>query len=163
MNQSVYIAYWQSPLGLIEIKSKGDALISVHLCKESMDSASLKVFTQPVVISQCICELEAYFKGTLTHFTVKLAPEGTAFQQKVWRALREIPYGETYTYAQLAEKIGNPRACRAVGGANHNNPLWIVVPCHRVIGANGSLTGYASGIKVKAWLLKHEKEHVEKD
>ncbi len=101
-------------------------------------------------------QLEAYFAGELKSFDVELAPEGTEFQKSVWKALCEIPYGETWTYGEIAKRIGNPKAPRAVGLANNRNPISILVPCHRVIGANGKLTGYASGLDVKEFLLKLE-------
>lgn len=104
-------------------------------------------------------ELEEYFSGERTRFTIPLAPKGTSFQQTVWQALLEIPYGETRTYRQIAERIGNPKACRAVGLANSRNPIWILVPCHRVIGKNGSLTGYAGGLDKKHFLLELEREN----
>lgn len=102
-------------------------------------------------------QLEAYFAGELTEFDVNLRLEGTEFQQRVWGSLRRIPYGETWSYARLAALVGNPAASRAVGVANSRNPIAIIVPCHRVIGANGTLTGYAGGLDRKAWLLGLER------
>ncbi len=102
-------------------------------------------------------QLEAYFSGKLESFDLKLAPEGTDFQKLVWKALCEIPYGETRSYKEIAVSVGKPRAYRAVGLANNRNPIAIIIPCHRVIGANGKLTGYASGLDVKVFLLKLEK------
>jgi methylated-DNA-[protein]-cysteine S-methyltransferase len=102
-------------------------------------------------------QLEAYFSGKLKSFDLKLASEGTDFQKAVWKALCEIPYGETRTYKDIAESIGKPKACRAVGFANNRNPIAIIVPCHRVIGSTGKLVGYASGLDVKEFLLKLEK------
>ena len=108
-------------------------------------------------------QLEAYFSGKLKSFDLKLAPEGTEFQKSVWKALCRIPYGETRTYKEIAESIGNPKAYRAVGLANNRNPIAIIIPCHRVIGVNGKLTGYASGLDVKEYLLKlEEKEFAER-
>jgi methylated-DNA-[protein]-cysteine S-methyltransferase len=101
-------------------------------------------------------QLDAYFAGEITTFDLPLGPSGTTFQQRVWSRLREIPFGETISYAELAHRVGDPRAVRAVGGANGRNPLPIVVPCHRVIGADGSLTGFGGGIDRKRWLLEHE-------
>ena len=101
-------------------------------------------------------QLEAYFAGKLEFFDVKLAPEGTEFQKSVWKALCEIPYGETRTYGQITKSVGKPKASRAVGLANNRNPIAIIMPCHRVIGANGKLTGYASGLEVKEFLLRLE-------
>ena len=101
-------------------------------------------------------ELEAYFRGQLQHFTVPLATDGTPFQREVWAALRTIPFGEHRSYAWLAKEIGRPRAVRAVGAANGRNPVAVIVPCHRVIGSSGALTGYAGGLEMKRWLLTHE-------
>jgi methylated-DNA-[protein]-cysteine S-methyltransferase len=102
-------------------------------------------------------QLETYFSGELKSFDLKLAPEGTDFQKSVWKALCEIPFGETRTYKDIAVSIGKPKAYRAVGLANNRNPIAIIIPCHRVIGTNGKLTGYASGLDVKEFLLKLEK------
>ena len=110
------------------------------------------------VLRQTKEELAEYFSGKRRSFSVPLAPQGTPFQQSVWRALREIPYGETRTYRQIAEKIGNSKAYRAVGMANGQNPIWILVPCHRVIGQDGGLTGYAGGLDKKLFLLELERK-----
>jgi methylated-DNA-[protein]-cysteine S-methyltransferase len=112
--------------------------------------------TSPV-IQQCVHELDEYFAGRLRQFTVPLMPQGTAFRLKVWDALTKIPYGQTVSYQKLAQAVGNPKACRAVGGANHHNPIVILIPCHRVIGADGRLTGFGGGLAVKEYLLAHEK------
>ncbi len=104
-------------------------------------------------------ELEAYFAGELVRFEVEVAPEGTAFQQRVWRALRAIPFGATDSYGAVARRLGAPKASRAVGAANARNPIAIVIPCHRVIGQDGSLTGYAFGVDNKRWLLEHERRY----
>ncbi len=108
-------------------------------------------------LPQAAAEIEAYFAGKLREFTVPLAPVGTTFQHQVWRLLREIPFGATTTYGDLAQRLGNPNAARAVGLANGSNPLPIIVPCHRVIGSNGKLTGFAGGLPMKAWLLDWER------
>ncbi len=105
-------------------------------------------------------QLEAYFAGKLKSFDVKLAPEGTEFQKSVWYALYEIPYGETRTYKEIAISIGKPRAYRAVGLANNRNPIAIIIPCHRVIGSDGKLTGYASGLDIKEFLLNLEENNL---
>lgn len=107
-------------------------------------------------------EMTEYLAGERTVFDLPLEPEGTAFQKKVWDALPSIPYGETRTYEDIAVKVGNPKACRAVGLANNKNPIWIVIPCHRVIGKNGSLTGYGGGLEMKAALLALEREHIKR-
>ncbi len=105
---------------------------------------------------EVIKHLNAYFSGELKSFDLKLAPEGTEFQKSVWKALCEIPYGETQSYKDVATSVGKPKACRAVGLVNNRNPIAIIIPCHRVIGSNGKLTGYASGLDAKEFLLKLE-------
>ena len=111
---------------------------------------------EEAVLKTLSSELDEYFAGTRKTFTVPVAPQGTPFRQQVWQALQTIPYGETISYKQLAEKINSPKAIRAVGGANHNNPISIIIPCHRVIGANGKLVGYGGGLDVKEFLLELE-------
>ena len=110
-------------------------------------------------IGAAVAQLEAYFAGELHAFDLPLAAVGTAFRKTVWDALVHIPYGETISYGELARRIGDPSASRAVGAANGANPLPIIVPCHRVIGANGKLTGFGGGLPVKQWLLAHERRH----
>ncbi len=102
-------------------------------------------------------QLEAYFAGTLRTFPIAVAPAGTAWQQRVWRELQEIGFGESISYAELARRAGNPAAVRAAGAANGRNPVSIVIPCHRVIGSDGRLTGYSGGLDAKRWLLDHER------
>ena len=133
----------------------GDGLCALRFAAagEEMDAAP--------VLMQAERELEEYFAGRRTAFSVPLSMHGTPFQMEVWAALRTIPYGETRSYASLAAQIGRLRACRAVGMANHVNPLPIFVPCHRVVGADGRLTGYAGGLDVKKYLLKLEGAYVE--
>jgi methylated-DNA-[protein]-cysteine S-methyltransferase len=111
------------------------------------------------MFADAIGQIHAYFAGELRRFHLRLAPEGTQFQQEVWRQLLTIPYGETISYGELARRVGNPRASRAVGAANGRNPLPIVIPCHRVIGASGSLTGFGGGLPIKAALLALERDH----
>lgn len=113
----------------------------------------------PDVFRQCVAEMEAYFAGSLRKFTMPVSQEGTPFQQSVWEQLLNIPYGQTTTYLQLAKDLNNPKAIRAVGTTNGRNQLWVVVPCHRVIGSDGTLTGYAGGLWRKKWLLEHEMKH----
>ena len=108
------------------------------------------------IMAQCVRELDEYFSGMRKIFDVPLMPEGTPFREKVWAELKRIPYGEAISYAELARRVGNPKASRAVGGANHNNPISIIIPCHRVIASNGSLCGYGGEVWRKEWLLKHE-------
>ncbi|MFT7599322.1 MAG: methylated-DNA-[protein]-cysteine S-methyltransferase [Acidimicrobiales bacterium] len=111
------------------------------------------------ILDRTIEQLDAYFNGSLRHFDVPLDPAGTEFQVQVWHALANVPYGETTTYGKQSADLGNPRAIRAVASANGRNPLSIILPCHRIIGADGSLTGFAAGLEAKAWLLDHEAKH----
>jgi len=113
--------------------------------------------SEGAIIEQAAEELDEYFEGARRSFDVPLDPVGTAFQRRAWAALRTIPYGETVTYGEQAERLGDRRKARAVGAANGRNPISIIVPCHRVVGSNGSLTGFAGGLDVKAWLLDHER------
>ncbi|MBP8793140.1 MAG: methylated-DNA--[protein]-cysteine S-methyltransferase [Lutibacter sp.] len=110
----------------------------------------------PTYLKECVQQLEEYFKGSRTEFNLKLNPKGTEFQQKVWDDLQNVSFGTTKTYSEQAIKLGDIKAIRAVAAANGKNPIWIVIPCHRIIGTNGSLTGYAGGIWRKKWLLNHE-------
>ena len=112
--------------------------------------------TIPAALEEAVRQLQEYFEGNRTEFTFKLNPSGTDFQKKVWDALLEIPFGKTISYLDLSKRLGDVKAIRAVASANGKNPLWIVVPCHRVIGTNGDLTGYAGGLHRKKWLLEHE-------
>jgi len=110
----------------------------------------------PSSLSQVCKQVNAYFEGHLKQFDIPLLPEGTEFQKKVWKALMEIPFGSTVSYGELATRLGNPGAVRAVAAANALNPIWILIPCHRVVGSDGALTGYAGGLHRKKWLLDHE-------
>lgn len=117
--------------------------------------------TRTAIMDKAFLEIKEYLEGKRKTFDVPLAPKGTAFQQKVWNALRTIPYGETRSYSEIAEMIGNPKACRAVGMANNKNPIIIMIPCHRVIGKNGSLVGYACGLEKKEYLLNLEAQLID--
>lgn len=117
--------------------------------------------TQQPEMADVSRQLQSYFAGDRKGFKVKIRPRGTEFQQAVWKALLEIPYGETRSYKQIAAQIGHPRAFRAVGQAIHHNPIAIIIPCHRVIGSDGSLTGFAGGLVLKKWLLEHERKVLE--
>ena len=145
--ETVYI---NSPLGITRIigDETGIAVISVGTNEVSPEI--------PKVLKDAVSQLQEYFDGKRTDFDLKLNPQGTEFQQKVWKSLLEIPYGKTVSYMDQTKKLGDVKAIRAVASANGKNPLWIVVPCHRVIGTNGSLTGYAGEIWRKKWLLEHE-------
>ena len=113
-----------------------------------------------LLLKECESELKAYFDGRLKKFSVPVSLHGTEFQKKVWYALQQIPYGETRSYSEIAKSIGSPKACRAVGNANNHNPVAVIVPCHRVIGANGKLVGYAGGLDVKKYLLDLEQKYM---
>ncbi len=110
----------------------------------------------PPVLQTACRQLREYFEGHRTHFDFPIDPQGTEFQKTVWQALLDIPFGQTLSYMDLAKRLGDPKAIRAVAAANGQNPLWVVVPCHRVVGSDGSLTGYAGGLHRKKWLLNHE-------
>lgn len=153
----MYCHFYSSPLGRIRLLANDDGLTGLTLPTQRVDDTvqdDWQVTAEPFI--ECCRQLDAYFAGTLTEFTVPLAPKGTAFQQQVWKALCSVPYGETCSYKAIAEAINNPKAVRAVGAANGKNPIAIIVPCHRVIGSNGQLTGYAGGVESKAFLLKLE-------
>lgn len=140
-----------SPVGPLTLQSHGEAVCAVLFGRRGEPAEA-----DTAVLRQCEEELTAYFAGKLRTFTVPLGPVGTPFQLSVWEALRQIPYGETRTYGEIAASIGKPRACRAVGMANNRNPISILIPCHRVIGAGGALVGYGGGLEVKKFLLKLE-------
>lgn len=148
MEQTAYI---ESPLGITTIIGDEEGVSVISVTQEGELSAEI-----PEVLQEAVRQLQEYFEGKRTDFTFKLNPKGTEFQQKVWKSLLEIPYGKTISYMDQTKKLGDIKAIRAVASANGKNPLWIVVPCHRVIGTNGSLTGYAGGIWRKKWLLEHE-------
>ena len=136
-----------SPIGPIHLIEEDGAIIGLYFRDGTSDSAP-----NPI-LDLCEKELSAYFDGKLQQFTVPVYLKGTPFRQQVWEALKTIPYGKTVSYKDIAIQIDSPKAVRAVGGANHNNPVSIIVPCHRVVGANGSLTGYGGGLDAKKWLL----------
>ncbi len=145
-------AYYQSPIGLVEIVATDDRVERLKFVDKRQPSAS---HLTPV-LKTCVGQIDEYFKGTRKKFSIDLLLDGTDFQQSVWRQLQKIPYGRTASYGDIARAIGNPKACRAVGLANGKNPVSIIVPCHRIIGSNGALTGYGGGLWRKEWLLKHE-------
>jgi methylated-DNA-[protein]-cysteine S-methyltransferase len=144
-----------SPIGPLTLVASDEALIGLYFPDRGPPVPAADDPRHPI-LAQAARELAAYFAGTLRAFTVPLAPEGTPFQQLAWRALRDIPYAETRTYGEQAARIGRPTASRAVGAANGANPISIIVPCHRVIGASGALTGFGGGLPTKQWLLAHE-------
>ncbi len=146
--ETVYI---KTPLGTARIIGDENGISTISVSDEGEISATI-----PMVLQEAVFQLDDYFEGKRINFTFKLNPSGTEFQQKVWQELLEIPFGKTMSYLELSKKMGDVKAIRAVASANGKNPLWIVVPCHRVIGTDGSLTGYAGGLWRKKWLLEHE-------
>lgn len=153
----ITVKYINSPIGYVMIEAGDNYVTKISVSDvpplrfhdgEELDSN----------MQQCERELIEYFEGRRKHFTFKYKNIGTPFRERVWQQLEKIPYGETVSYRDIAKSINNENAVRAVGGANHHNNLWIVVPCHRVIGSNGHLTGYGGGIWRKEWLLDHEKK-----
>lgn len=145
-------AIYHAPVGELVITYQAGAVIAL----KRADATALPE-DAPNALTEAVCQqLNEYFAGTRTAFDFPLRLQGTPFQEKVWAALRDIPYGETRSYQQIAQAIGQPKACRAVGMANHRNPIYIVVPCHRVVGANGALTGYGGGLDMKKALLELE-------
>ncbi len=155
MNDSFDIPYYQSPIGLIQIKSINQKICSVLFVEK--ESEALMIDSS--LNKECIKQLKEYFTGTRLQFDLPIFQVGTDFQQKVWNEVCKIPYGDTCTYSLLAYKIGDIKSIRAVGTTNGKNKIAIIVPCHRVIGSDGHLTGYAWGLDKKEWLLKHEIEH----
>lgn len=144
-------AFIQSPLGIAKIEGDENGIAVISVLSEGIVTKKV-----PAVLKEAVDQLQEYFEGKRTEFTFKLNPQGTEFQQKVWQELLNIPFGKTTSYMDLSKKLGDVKAIRAVASANGKNPLWIVVPCHRVIGSDGSLTGYAGGLWRKKWLLEHE-------
>ena len=137
----------------MEVNSTKSHIIGLRFNKGPVKNISDEI---PQVLSKCLTQLEEYFSGERKSFSIPVQMPGTPFQKKVWKELQRIPHGKTLSYGELAKKIGNPKACRAVGMANNRNQVSIIVPCHRVIGSDGKLVGYASGLSYKEWLLSHE-------
>ena len=150
----MFYQYIDSPLGRVKIVASSEGICSIAFDETCTEAVSPSALTQ-----RAAEQLNAYFSGALSQFDLPLAASGSPFQQQVWQALCTVPFGTTCSYSSIARQINNIKAVRAVGAANGRNPIAIVVPCHRVIGANGTLTGYAGGLDKKAWLLKHEQRH----
>jgi methylated-DNA-[protein]-cysteine S-methyltransferase len=140
-----------SPLGITKIEGDENGVSIISVLSEGELSSKI-----PNELQEAVSQLQEYFEGKRKDFNFKLNPKGTDFQQKVWQELLNIPFGKTMSYMDLSKKLGDVKAIRAVASANGKNPLWIVVPCHRVIGTDGLLTGYAGGLWRKKWLLEHE-------
>ncbi|MEY2958141.1 MAG: methylated-DNA--protein-cysteine methyltransferase [Actinomycetota bacterium] len=147
-----------SPIGRLDLIAVDGALVEIRFGEGAPQPETVPVGTCPV-LDRAATQLGEYFAGTRTEFDLPLAPAGTTFQSEVWGVLRQIPYGETITYGEQAGRLGDRNKSRAVGAANGKNPIPIVVPCHRVVGANGHLTGFAGGLDLKAWLLDHERRN----
>jgi methylated-DNA-[protein]-cysteine S-methyltransferase len=145
------IAHIETPLGITKIIGSSYGISQISIEENAKISSTI-----PLVLQEAVQQLQEYFAGLRKEFTLALHPKGTDFQQKVWQELLKIPFGKTISYLELSKKLGDVKAIRAVASANGKNPLWIVVPCHRVIGTDGSLTGYAGGLWRKKWLLEHE-------
>tara|TARA_R110002074_G_scaffold50274_6_gene127940 strand:- start:367 stop:840 length:474 start_codon:yes stop_codon:yes gene_type:complete len=144
-----------SPLGLTKIIGDKDGVTQVTIINSQEKITDII----PSELKDCAIQLQEYFDGSRKHFDLKLNPQGTDFQKTIWKLLEEIPFGKTLSYLQLSKQLGDVKAIRAVANANGKNPLWIIVPCHRVIGSDGSLTGYAGGLYRKQWLINHENEY----
>lgn len=142
----------KSPLGFAKIVGDEEGIASVSI----LNSEEKITDIIPEVLEDCVIQLNEYFEGTRKQFSLTLNPEGTNFQKQIWKLLEQIPYGKTISYVDLSKQLGDVKAIRAVANANGKNPLWILIPCHRVIGSDGSLTGYAGGLHRKQWLLEHE-------
>jgi len=151
-------AFLKSPIGYIEVTASEKGLRSLTFL-----NFRVRVQKTPHRLVETVHQVNAYFCGKLKKFELPLDPEGSDFQVKVWNEVANIPFGKTMTYQELALKVGDPKAFRAVGGANGKNPLSVIIPCHRVIGANNRLTGYAFGLWRKKWLLEHENAFLQKD
>ncbi len=156
--KSVKKAYFKCPIGYVEVTGTKLGIQTVTIS----DKKNKKWYV-PRCLRETVSQLKEYFEGKRQTFTVKFDIMGTEFQMKVWEELSRVPYGKTITYYQLAEKIGDPKAFRAVGQADSKNPAWIIIPCHRVLGNDGKLVGYAGGLWRKKWLLEHEHAFAQKD
>ncbi|WP_261852195.1 methylated-DNA--[protein]-cysteine S-methyltransferase [Clostridium folliculivorans] len=149
--------YFNSKIGDLVIEDNGVAITKICFAKENREV--IKEDVQSPLFKRAVAQLQDYFNGKIFSFDLPLAPKGTDFQKQVWKALSEIPYGKTKSYGDIAKIIKNEKAARAIGMANNKNPIMIIIPCHRVIGSNGSLVGYAGGIDVKRRLLDLESEY----
>lgn len=151
-------AFYSSPIGVLEISGSEEGVSSVLFVEKAASATA-----SPACLKDCVNQLDDYFKGQRKGFTIKFDLRGTDFQKRVWRELVKIPYGKTVSYRDIARAIGSNQAVRAVGSANGQNPISIIIPCHRVIGSDGSLTGYGGGLWRKEWLLNFEKSLPQKN
>ena len=150
-----YKTFYNSKVGLLEIEGTQNAITKVHFSDKKRIKSDKNL---PPILKKCQKQLDQYFNGKRQNFSLELQLEGTDFQKKVWEQLQKIPFGETVSYKDVAVAVGNEKAVRAVGGANGQNNIAIVIPCHRVIGADGNLVGFGGGLWRKIWLLNHEKK-----
>ena len=150
--ESNQLAYFKTPIGTAKIVGDENGISAVTVIDDAIETST----EIPEVLQDCAQQLSEYFNGSRKKFKLKLNPKGTDFQKKVWNELLLVPYGKTKTYLEQSKQLGDVKAIRAVASANGKNPIWIIIPCHRIIGSNGSLTGYAGGIWRKKWLLVHE-------
>jgi len=143
-------AFIETPLGIASITGDENGITKISITERTEENRTIII---PDILQQPVLQLQEYFEGKRNEFQVKLNPSGTDFQKKVWQELTKIPFGKTVSYLDIAKRLGDPKCIRAAASANGKNPLWVVIPCHRVIGSDGSLTGYAGGIWRKKWLL----------
>ena len=146
------ITYYKTPIGTAKIVGNEFGISSITVIDDGIEIPT-KI---PNCLKDCVTQLDEYFKGKRTEFSLKLNPQGTDFKKRVWKELLNVPYGKTRTYLEQSKILGDAKAIRAVAAANGKNPIWIIIPCHRIMGSDGSLTGYAGGIWRKKWLLAHE-------
>ena len=158
-----YIWYMElkDPFKKMAIAEDGRGITDVCFCLDQEKKLENTIRQKTPLLEQAMEQLKEYFAGERKEFDLPLSLHGTKFQIEDWKALQTIPYGETRSYQQIAEQLGNPKASRAVGMANHRNPIAVIIPCHRVIGKNGSLTGYAEGVEIKQALLELEHQHIQ--
>ena len=154
-----YRTYYQSPIGPVEIVGNQDSIRELNFVETMLPGDP----DPPFCLKACCKQIDEYFKGKRREFLLNLDPLGTKFQKLIWRQLEKIPFGEVISYGEIAGVIGQPKACRAVGSANGKNPIAIIIPCHRVVGRDGSLTGYGGGLWRKEWLIQHERGYSPKN
>ena len=145
-------AFYKTPIGTAKIVGDENGIQSIMVLDDTIETST----NVPKCLQVCVAQLQEYFEGTRNHFDLTVNPKGTPFQIKVWKSLLKIGYGETKSYRAQSKAFGDVKAIRAIAAANGKNPIWIIIPCHRVIGSDGSLTGYAAGVWRKKWLLDHE-------
>ncbi|MFO7672881.1 MAG: methylated-DNA--[protein]-cysteine S-methyltransferase [Lutibacter sp.] len=155
--ESSQTTYYKTPIGTAKIVGDENGISAINVLDDALETSA----EIPEVLKDCVLQLDEYFNGTRKQFNLKLNPQGTDFQKRVWNELLLVPFGKTRTYLEQSKLLGDVKAIRAVASANGKNPIWIIIPCHRIIGSNGSLTGYAGGIWRKKWLLEHENPSIQ--